>query len=254
MFAVTFAPVQDGDVSEGRGERRNAVMTTEERIDKLERENRWMKRGCLIALTAVSVVLLLSLGPRVTGRAFAQDAGGPRIVEASMFRLIDSRGRSRGGLIAEGDTGVSLDLFDERGHVRVSLSLEPTNQTLSFWDKQGDKRLALSVVKDVAGIALNDERGKPRACLGLNEDGPKLQLIDGSQKVRANIFCGADDAGFSLYDGRGTARAGMGVVNAGPAVTLNDGRGTTRVALTLFKDGPGLGFFDEQQKEVWSAP
>ena len=98
-------------------------MTTEERLEKIERElaaakrrNRWMiAAGCLAVAWIFTVVY-----------------GDKTEIRARRFVVVGEGGRLRGSLYASG-----LSLFDENGKSRIALSADKDDQGLSLWDKNG---------------------------------------------------------------------------------------------------------------------
>ena len=94
-------------------------MTTEERMEKLERElarakrrNRWLAVVLLtIGATALAVTALSA--PSIP-TALAEAGGPVNEVRASRFVLVDETGKTRAGLAVDKD-GPGLGLVDEKG-------------------------------------------------------------------------------------------------------------------------------------------
>ena len=95
-------------------------MSTEERLERLERQNRNFKRAAaVVSVVAVSVLLM-------------GQARKPRTIEVETIRLLDRQGRER---VTIGTTDLSafikgakpipeISLLDENGRVRVNLNLD----------------------------------------------------------------------------------------------------------------------------------
>ena len=117
-------------------------MTTEERLDHLERQlsranrrNRWLLAGVGLCLG----IGLVAWTFRPTA-ATAQPAGAAlKVVRATRFVLEDEKGKLRAMLAMDKD-GPGLVLYDEKGNMRVLLAMG----------------------KDGPGIILCDEKEKPR--------------------------------------------------------------------------------------------
>ena len=86
-------------------------MTIEQRLAKLEKQNRWMKRGGGLALAAVACVVLIAQGK-------AKEL--PDLVVRSLT-LRDGEGKPRAVLSMEKPNTPSLVLLDQNGTKRVYL-------------------------------------------------------------------------------------------------------------------------------------
>ena len=112
-------------------------MTTEERLEKMERE-----------LGRVKEVLARS---RVEGTA--------KEIRAKSFVLEDENGKPRARLgITE--CGPGLMLLDEKGELCAGLSMTETGPLLALYDENGKGRVVLFVTQDGPHLALHDENGK----------------------------------------------------------------------------------------------
>ncbi len=184
------------------------------RIERLERENRRLKRACF-----VSVGLLVAAWMGLTvGFLKQRPSGAPAV-------LLDENGKPRvtlGMKVVGSRTGIDksarLALMDEYGRVRVELG-------------------ALDVGK--VGLRISDEEGKARAELFISGDGPE-DLRDRWSKT-----------GLIFYDQAGKDRASLYVMTTGrPGLGLRDGENALRASLALSRDGsPYLSLGDEKGKE-----
>jgi hypothetical protein len=104
-------------------------MTLEQRLERLERENRWMRRLGAVAVAVVAAVLLM-------GQDKAKDL--PDLVVRS------------------------LTVKDKDGKVRATLATLATGSAyLRFLDKSGKRRAALDVLNDgTPRLRLFDAKGK----------------------------------------------------------------------------------------------
>lgn len=191
-------------------------MTTDERLESLEREltlakrhNRWV---LAIAGTVVLTLVMAGIFLGDENTAQAQGKGSERkVIAANKFILEDERGR---------------------------------------------KRAVLAIDKDGVSLALFDENGKLRALLDTSNNRPGLALYDENTNTRAVISLDKDNANLSLHGKRGEGGGVMLAVSEGrPALVLLDERSKPRIGLAFDKGrGPLLQMLDEKGKPFWSAP
>ena len=112
-------------------------MNIEQRVAKLERQNRWMKRGGGLALAAVACVVLMGQGRKPKELAD---------LEVSSITVKDKAGRTRARLGVLAGGSCVLRLNDKAGQTRASLGvLADGRPTLGLGDKAGRARIYLSV-------------------------------------------------------------------------------------------------------------
>ena len=181
-------------------------MTVEQRLERLERQNRWLKRIATVCVAVVAVVFLLRQGK-----------DKPRVVEAEAFVLRDSEGKQRAVLSMEKPNTPSLVLLDQNGTKRVYLLAEQGGRAslglgpgdggirtvlrvnsggdahLNFFDKNGKRgsqfgidllgqpslylmtegrhQVILEATRDMARLLFSEPRQRPRVRLGITSDG-----------------------------------------------------------------------------------
>src|SRR5260370_23796006 len=86
------------------------------RVEKLERENRWLKRLGFVAF--ILAAGLISMGQARTNR----------VLEANKFLLRDASGQVRAELETTDESSPSLVLFDAQGTNRGSLELNKAGE------------------------------------------------------------------------------------------------------------------------------
>ena len=164
-------------------------MTTEERLERVEREltrakrrNRWL----MVAVgLAVGILALAWLATENADTALAQDAAKAekpaQVIRASAFVLVDDKGRERGALKMTPD-GPTLYLYDENEKPRAALTAIKVGPGLALFDEKGTPRAGLTVTELGPALVLIDENGKPRALLAVSKAGPMLSLRDENGK------------------------------------------------------------------------
>jgi len=122
----------------------NEQEAIEERLGKLERQNRQMKLAWLGTLAIAAVVVLAGLAwPR--GSASAQAGGSATVIRATSFVLVVAQGRERATLeMYEG--GPRLALNDANGKTRVGLGEFSDGPTLALLGATGKLRAMLVAV------------------------------------------------------------------------------------------------------------
>ena len=190
-------------------------MTIEQRLERLERQNRWMKRIGALGLAVAAAVLLSGqakgkdlqdlkarsltlIDANGKNRVVLADSltlidpyGRNRVVLADYgLRVLDINGKTRATLFARGDGSSSLDLYDRNGKMLMALrALRDGLPSLALWDKNGKQGVALRMLGDGSSrLLLYDTNGKKRAALRAFADGsPSLILRDKSGTARAEL-------------------------------------------------------------------
>jgi hypothetical protein len=162
-------------------------MTTEQRLERLERENRWMRRIGAVGVAVAAAVLLIGQGkdkklPDLEVRSLVA-----RSLVARSLVVVDDEGTRRVELDSLDDS-IYLRLTDRTGRERFTLLAGNKGQSeLYFNDRTGTTKLALGVSDgspylDMTGagrVTLSGRDEKMRAGLATNEDGtPSLSFFD----------------------------------------------------------------------------
>jgi hypothetical protein len=192
-------------------------MTTEERLEKMERELARVKCRYYWLLAAVGLVVgvcaLVWFGTGFARTAQAQDA--KKVVRANEFVLEDENGKHRAVLSASKENP-GLCLYDENGKPRAMLGMSKVGSGLDFFDENGKCRASFGVAKDGPKLALHDENGNGRAALGVAKGMAGLFLFDEKVKIRALLGVDKDRPGLTLFDENGKV---IGQVPTQPAET-----------------------------------
>jgi len=131
----------------------------EERLEKLERQNRRMRLAGLGALLIAGAFVLMGQASRPRTQT----------VRAKSFVLVDANGMTR-----------------------ARLHMSAVGLVLSFYDAEGVSRAGLSVMSDGPVLALNDANGKPRVWLSVSSEGPLFNLFDAKGESRAALSVSSD--------------------------------------------------------------
>ena len=215
------------------------------RLERLERENRRLKRGALVGVAvAASLIALFGLlgqaqttqqkGPATRTKKPVAPAAAPaspppapfvmpKNIEAESFVLKDANGRVRAELAMSGE-GPSLKFRDQGGAALVTLSLldsAPGGPLLLLSDGQHRASLSMSVASGQGSqLSLMGERADIQAHIGVTPDGTEMELTDKD--------------GFTASIGNGVKAAKNGQV-----------KNTSAGSITLF---------GKDRKVLWSAP
>ena len=139
-----------------------------ERLEKLEKQNRWLRRvGAMFLILAASVLLMGQAAPK-------------RTVEANEFILKDANGKKRARLFT---TAHGPQLF--------------------FMDTNRKPRVGLFQFAGASGVSLNDANLKTRAEFSLPPDGPSLRLHDANTHGQVNMQLTKEGPSLSLRDHEG---------------------------------------------------
>jgi hypothetical protein len=197
------------------------------RIERLEEQNRRLKRGALACLVAIASIGLMGQTQRKSTRAPAPTPAPapaiPKNIEAESFILKDANGRVRAEL-SMGGTGPSFKFRDQSGSALVTLSLNdaaPSGPFLLLSDPQHHAGLSMSVLAGAGSqLSLTGERADIQAHIGVTPDGTTLAL--------------SDQNGFTTNIGNGVQPSKGGQIKK-----------TSAASITLF---------NKDRKVLWSAP
>ena len=133
------------------------------RLAALENRFRWMKRvAMVVGVMLIAGIVMAQLGPQDlnqldplrTIRRTEQDAARKPPVEAEVraehFLLMDSKGKERASLVADGAGSVFLVLFDANQKTRAQLSVSNEGPSLIFYDPSGKPRTIIGSTTLVA--------------------------------------------------------------------------------------------------------
>jgi hypothetical protein len=134
-------------------------MTTEQRLERLERENRWMRRTGAVAVAVAAAVFLIGQG---------RDKELPDLeVRSLTVKGKDGFTRIR---LSTFDGWPFLGLYDKDSRLRAMLASTGTDgmSGLSLFDPDRKRRARLATAADGSPLlSLHDKTGRSRAALGV---------------------------------------------------------------------------------------
>lgn len=145
-------------------------MGLEARVERLEKENRWLKRSVL-GMAALIVV----------GLAVGAEAKRGNL-DAENFVVRDAKGKVRGRLgLAE--SGPVLSLYDAEEKARAVLTVGQSGPFLTFLDATAGPQIVLSGAPDAQGLVIYDVNRKVRATLAIEHQEIALKMWDAAGKT-----------------------------------------------------------------------
>jgi len=171
-----------------------------ERMDRIERENRRLKRFGSMMMVAMAVVLGLAAAVFwYTGR-FGIAGAVPQNIVARQFTLRNADGTTRGTWGVAEDGTVRLMLSDGKGRARVRLSLLADGSAgLSFADTADHKLVVLGSLPDqTSSFVISSGAGVPRAVLGVSGAGA-ANLVFADQGGATKTSVGVDAKGKGAF-------------------------------------------------------
>jgi len=224
------------------------------RVEKLERENRWLKRLGFVAFMLAAG--LISMG----------QARGSRIVEASKFVLKDASGQVRAELGTAEDSSPSLVLFDARGSNRASLDLNKGGEpALRFETAMGKPLAELSVAVDSPRFSLFSPKGDDGVTVWTAKEGGSGLLMYGPDGLRVGLTDRPGKAFALKFEPNGKPKSITEWSLEGPTLQLFDPeRWSARFGVTAIRSdrtgetsqtsAASIMLFDKEKNVIWRAP
>ncbi len=179
--------------------------TLSERLDRLEQENRWLRRLAALSLSGLAVCFAVAGGLRPSGE-----------IAARRFVVQDAHGRARAvlGLQEDGQPGVAL--LDGKGRTQVALR---TSDDHSSWLEFRDRdRLRMALSSSSSGAS-------------------NLNLFDRDQLIGVGLGIGPDNASVLALN-RGLGGFALNLDREGEArFSMTDPDGQIRGAYSMHRDG-----------------
>ncbi|HOO17638.1 MAG TPA: hypothetical protein PK920_07570 [Phycisphaerae bacterium] len=160
-------------------------LTLEERIGRLERQNRWLKAA--FGVLAAGAVAVLVLGQVAPSSAPTGPLLLPERVRAKRFEVINDAGKPVVTLMAW-EQGGWIETRDNEGRRLFDMSATDDGHGLfSTYNKEGNETVSFGGVKDGTGLlAIFDGRGRKVLGAGMGEDGAGvIASYNRSQDIKA---------------------------------------------------------------------
>jgi hypothetical protein len=217
----------------------NGLEDIQDRLLKLEKQNRWLKQLGAAALMVSASLIVMGQAP------------SKKTVEANEFLLRDRSNNVRARLSIHEPLDIpSMELFDEKGRPSVELSggLTSTGRSegvqgggMILYDSQGHERGSFLVSDTAAYLRLSDVKGSLKTAVSeqamIVEDGAFIARSQG--KDMSAIIGG----GIKVSDGQGF-EATLGTTDL---VTPRTGESHKTSAASLV-------MFDKDKNVIWKAP
>jgi len=174
-------------------------MTTEQRLDRLEKWWRW------------AVCLGLVVGGGLAFTTLVSDDSAT-VVRAKYFHVVDDAGRTRAMLGVTDNNGSSLQMLDETGRLRMVIDAShQTGSRLTLNDESGRVGTALKVIRDQTGLLLRNDQWNRTARLSLTQAASELALTDQQGKKQVAVAARQDGPAIDFYDAHGHAHTAASV-------------------------------------------
>jgi len=214
------------------------------RLEKVEKENRRLKRAGLALVLAAGCVAVMG-----------QARSAASTVEARSFVLQDASGTKRAELVLQ--TGAPGE--------------EPM-PVLRFLDGKGGEALSLSPTRlELAGksdlgpdIIIDDAKGTPRVDLGVEKNLPFVLLNDEKGIIRVDMGLERGDPALVINDDKATPLVGFGLAQGKPSISVNGPDGyRTMIGMQPLIGVTGAQYwsstatmvlYGRDGKVIWSAP
>ena len=178
-------------------------MTIIERLEKVERHNRQLKRSMtFLALIFLALVLM--------GAKSGMQEGHFSQITTERITIVDNEGRE---LILIGSnnerTGIRMLSKEGKRVLGLGYSISDGESGILVADNDGRPRIGLGMDGDVPGVALVNENGKKILAMGGDERGYGFSILDESEVQRASIGYKKGFTGVILLDDQGQYVRGM---------------------------------------------
>lgn len=230
---------------------------TVERVNKLEKANRRLKRVGVTVLAMVGVLAVMG-----------QAAPKSRVVEAEKFVLRDASGRIRAKLYTDDDSLPVLALLDAEGYSRALLSVDKNGGNMLLSDAKGKLGVQLATIGDDRRLCFYSAQGRGGLVLstGKGQKGDSSSLLMyGPEGMRVSLADSRTDLGTVEYTSTGKPTAVREWKLEGPSLQLYDSQhyGTKIGVTSLLVPSSGetrttsaasVVMLDTDKKVIWSAP
>lgn len=218
------------------------LSSIEERLGKVERQNRRLKIAGGVALVLIWAVTLLSAA-----------APKPKTVDAERFVVVDNGGKQRAAF-GVSENGASLKISNEKGKTVVLMEVsEDGTPVLAFKDENSTIRALLTLGEDDPILSLHDENETPRAMLLVHDErGPSLSFRNKQGETCARVYLAESGPRLEFSYENGSS-VELDLVEGGPTLFMRGKEDKSFIGLGLAKAGPGLVLADERVQRICLA-
>jgi hypothetical protein len=237
-----------------------------ERLERLERQNRLLRRAGVVGLFLVGSLLWMG------------QTRPARILEAQKFVLRDANGK-RQAEFGQVDGWPALVFLDSAGRISLLLGIESGEPHVVIYGTAAEQVVSIKRSASGASLSLHDTSGNPRLNLSVGVNGPAVGLLSKSGEAKSavgltpgeepfiHLFGAREHGGIQLLsapdrsvlrfiDDGDVPRAVFGLLEkeGTPGLVLNQSDGTARAILMLSSKGAELGFLNRDKSVAWKAP
>lgn len=173
------------------------------RLNKLEKQNKYMKIGGLAFVLLVVTTLLI-------GASNKPDVDEE--IRAKRIVVVDEKGNDvlLMGTTTKGKGLTFLSMYDSNNKLRVYLAVNDEGTNLSLIDANKNDRLKLVAINEVSGLAMYDSNGRLRTALtgSVEEDnGGELQIFNKTKEGVVKLSVDEYGKGkIGVFDRKGKGR------------------------------------------------
>ena len=197
-------------------------MTIEERIERVEKQNRRLK-GAMTALCVVAV------GAIVAGQATPE--GVPDVIRAKRFEVVNEQGRA-GVVLANSEHGGRVEVQNHCGKTVSTMSATEAGGLVSACDAEGKRSIRLGATVWVIGTTIWGFEPQGGDMASLESKRPPAELDDAQEYTWVGLL---------TYNAEGEEVVRLGVMEGDEGGTLRtcSAKGKEVVSLGVLGDGAG---------------
>lgn len=215
------------------------------------------RNACILVTFLSSCVLVSILTTKLSGQAKVQNQSADK-VRCSALELVDDQGKVRATLSLNEKNRPTCTFFSETGHKLVHLHIDETGPVMALSSPKGEPRLIFAANEMTGHLSIADSEGKPRIGMGVNAQGTASIAFlkrDGARAITITQSEGTHLSAISFNPEGGEKSLFITAKKEGvAALTLRDEQGRVRGNFGLDNEAGGtLRIYDENEKVIWQA-
>jgi len=173
------------------------TMTIDERIEKIEKQNRRLK-----SYMVFFIIILLAFP--LMGAKAGLNNGHFRQITVEKIAIVNGAGQEL-MLIGSQQDKTGIRILNKAGKrvLSIGATTDDRGSGILIADKEGRPRFGLGMDMGLPSFAMVDENGKKIMAMGGNKKGYGLVIMDEKEVERAGIGYDQGNAGIMLYDDKG---------------------------------------------------